>query len=409
MLKSATTMLTALSLLVSLAQPCWHGAAADSTAAADLAASMAAAAWADSAASTVADWAADLAGARDPEASVAPADLAALAASAEPVDFAPVAPDWIARADSTVASIGPVVLTPAGSTGARAAWAILIVERDSTRQAAMAWPAIAGSASTRTCPATSASATPAPRLSAGRHTPRTPGRTTPCSDRGNTVRNNFWNHNYFNRNWWHDHPGAGSRPVGEWAPPGPGRPGRHWVAGTAGATTSHPIYYDYGTNVTYDDNEVYYGDQPDRHGRRVLRSGRNDRQQRQQHQRQRKANGSRWACSAWCKASKPAPAPCFNWPPTRTARSPATSATCCRGNTLQVHGLGRQENATGRLDRGRQQGHGLRSRHLQPDAGRSAGAGPLRQGSHAAVDAGAAQAARPGPAAAGCPDAAQQQ
>lgn len=81
-------------------------------------------------------------------------------------------------------------------------------------------------------------------------------------DRGNTVRNNFWNHNYFNHNWWNNHPGT-------WFAAG-------WGLGTAWAWTTWPalggwygwggdvapIYYDYGSNVTYDDDQVYYGDQP---------------------------------------------------------------------------------------------------------------------------------------------------
>jgi hypothetical protein len=81
-------------------------------------------------------------------------------------------------------------------------------------------------------------------------------------DRANNVRNNFWNHNYFNHNWWNDHPGA-------WFAAG-------WAAGTAWGWTAWPalggwygwgagvapIAYDYGTNVTYDDDQVYYGDQP---------------------------------------------------------------------------------------------------------------------------------------------------
>lgn len=80
-------------------------------------------------------------------------------------------------------------------------------------------------------------------------------------NRANTVRNNFYNHNYFNGNWWRNHPGA-------WFAAG-------WAAGTAWAWTTWPglygwygwgavapIYYDYGTNVYYDGDEVYYGDQP---------------------------------------------------------------------------------------------------------------------------------------------------
>jgi hypothetical protein len=81
-------------------------------------------------------------------------------------------------------------------------------------------------------------------------------------DRGNTVRNNFWNHGYYNHNWWHDHPGA-------WFAAG-------WGLGAAWGWTTwpalggwygwggdvNPIYYDYGSNVVYNDDEVYYGDQP---------------------------------------------------------------------------------------------------------------------------------------------------
>jgi len=81
-------------------------------------------------------------------------------------------------------------------------------------------------------------------------------------NRGNTVRNNYWNHNYFNHNWWHDHPGAwfaagwGLGTAWGWStwPVLGGWYG--WGAGVA------PVYYDYGTNVTYDGDEVYYGDQP---------------------------------------------------------------------------------------------------------------------------------------------------
>ncbi|REK13031.1 MAG: hypothetical protein DWQ37_10430 [Planctomycetota bacterium] len=80
-------------------------------------------------------------------------------------------------------------------------------------------------------------------------------------NRANHVRNNFWHYNYFNHGWWNDHPGA-------WFAAG-------WVAGRAWGWTAWPmlggwygwgdvapIYYDYGTNVTYDDGEVYYGDEP---------------------------------------------------------------------------------------------------------------------------------------------------
>lgn len=83
-------------------------------------------------------------------------------------------------------------------------------------------------------------------------------------NRAEDVRNHWdnWNHGDFNRHWWNDHPGA-------WFAAG-------WGWGAAWGLTAwpalggfygwggdvQPIYYDYGTNVTYDGDEVYYGDQP---------------------------------------------------------------------------------------------------------------------------------------------------
>jgi hypothetical protein len=81
-------------------------------------------------------------------------------------------------------------------------------------------------------------------------------------DRGDAVRNHDWNHDTFNRNWWNGHPGAWF--AGGWAA------GRAWGWSTWPALGAWygwggnvaPIYYDYGTNVSYDDGQVFYGDQP---------------------------------------------------------------------------------------------------------------------------------------------------
>lgn len=80
-------------------------------------------------------------------------------------------------------------------------------------------------------------------------------------NRASNVRNNYWHHGYFNRNWWRNHPGA-------WFAAG-------WAFGRCWAWTAWPvlypwygwgavapIYYDYGTNIVYDNNEVYYGNEP---------------------------------------------------------------------------------------------------------------------------------------------------
>jgi hypothetical protein len=79
--------------------------------------------------------------------------------------------------------------------------------------------------------------------------------------RGTAVRNSFDGYGAFNHGWYGDHPGA-------WAAAG-------WGASTAwhaaawssvgawcGWGNAAPVEYDYGNNVTYQDNQVYYGDQP---------------------------------------------------------------------------------------------------------------------------------------------------
>ena len=75
---------------------------------------------------------------------------------------------------------------------------------------------------------------------------------------GNYARNNFNHYNTFNNNWWHNHPNAW------WG----GYAAGVWTAATWSALNNwfgeawQPIPYDYGSNVTYQDNSVYLNDQP---------------------------------------------------------------------------------------------------------------------------------------------------
>jgi hypothetical protein len=79
--------------------------------------------------------------------------------------------------------------------------------------------------------------------------------------RGAAVRNSFDDHGAFDHGWYTNHPGA-------WFAAGWGA-GTVWRAATwpalgawCGWGTATPIVYDYGANVTYQGDQVYYGDQP---------------------------------------------------------------------------------------------------------------------------------------------------
>jgi len=80
--------------------------------------------------------------------------------------------------------------------------------------------------------------------------------------RGAAVRTSYTGYGAFGQGWYAAHPGAWN-PTG-WAA------GRAWGVATWPAVGSwcgwasgvQPMYYDYGNSVSYQDNQVYYGDQP---------------------------------------------------------------------------------------------------------------------------------------------------
>ena len=83
-----------------------------------------------------------------------------------------------------------------------------------------------------------------------------------ANNRGNDVRRNFNQFNYFNRGWYGNHPGA-------WYAAG-WRHGYYWGAATWpflggwfgwGGGIS-PYYYDYGNSIVYQGDEVYQDGQP---------------------------------------------------------------------------------------------------------------------------------------------------
>ncbi len=84
------------------------------------------------------------------------------------------------------------------------------------------------------------------------------------NNHGNLVRNNFYGHPFWGRDWWNNHPWGWYYPGWGWGGAAVWYPA-DWAAlaamlGMDAALV--PAEYDYGNNVTYNNNEVYYGDQP---------------------------------------------------------------------------------------------------------------------------------------------------
>lgn len=82
------------------------------------------------------------------------------------------------------------------------------------------------------------------------------------ASRATGVRSSFNNYNAFNRGWWETHPNAWRNPywLNDWAwgwTPWLGLAG-YWGVDSG----TDPIEYDYGDNITYQGDTVYYGSSP---------------------------------------------------------------------------------------------------------------------------------------------------
>jgi hypothetical protein len=80
-------------------------------------------------------------------------------------------------------------------------------------------------------------------------------------NRGNTVRGNFNHYNTFHGNWWGRHPGAwrGAR----WTTAAAVFGGATWAAcSNYCGYPAEPVYYDYGSNVVYEGDNVYVNGDP---------------------------------------------------------------------------------------------------------------------------------------------------
>ncbi len=80
------------------------------------------------------------------------------------------------------------------------------------------------------------------------------------ASRAQSVRGDYTNYGAFGRDWWGAHTGSwyypGWRDGWAWGGVGWGDLGGYWGMDT------EPVEYDYGNNITYQNDEVYYGSQP---------------------------------------------------------------------------------------------------------------------------------------------------
>ena len=75
------------------------------------------------------------------------------------------------------------------------------------------------------------------------------------------MNGNFTHWNYFGPGWYGNYPGAWW--PGRWAVAATAWSTATWaLAGSYCGCTGDPMYYDYGNGVNYQDDTVYYGDQP---------------------------------------------------------------------------------------------------------------------------------------------------
>ena len=141
--------------------------------------------------------------------------------------------------------------------------------------------------------------------------------------RGAAVRNSFGHYGVFGAGWYGAHPGA-------WAAAG-------WAAGAAwnaaawpavgawcgwGASVQ-PFDYEYGNNITYQGDEVYYGAQPaataDEYYQQASTLAESARRRTP-----RAPTGCRWASSRSCRETRPTRPACSNWRSTSRGPSRAT-------------------------------------------------------------------------------------
>ena len=169
-------------------------------------------------------------------------------------------------------------------------------------------------------------------------------------------------------------------------------PGRRSARGAAGVKPQ-PIYYEYGNNVSYQGDQVYYGEQPVASAEQYYQQAATIAQS---------APAAESKPDAWLplgvfslvQGSQTDSATIFQLAINKSGEIGGNYYSPLADTTLPVKGFVDKKDAACRLDGGSEQVECLRDRNQQPVAGRSPGARALRKGSNPTMDARAAEAAR---------------
>ena len=195
----------------------------------------------------------------------------------------------------------------------------------------------------------------------------------------------------------HVRPGLVRGPSGAWAPTG-WTAGQAWSAATwpaVGASFGwgggvQPVYYDYGNNITYQGDQVYYGGQPvataDQYYQQASTLGRE--------RSSPDPNSGEWmplGVFALVQKDQSDPHYIMQLAVNKSGALAGNYSDLISGTNVPIQGAVDKKTQRVAWTVGDNKQHRGRNRTLQPDQGRVAGADPHRQGQDPAVDAGPAQ------------------
>ena len=154
--------------------------------------------------------------------------------------------------------------------------------------------------------------------------------------RGASVRTAYSDPGLYGQDWHAANPGA-------WAPAGWGA-GQAWgtatwptVGASLGWGSVQPAAYDYGTNITYQDDQVYYGNQPVATAAEYYQQA-STLAASAPARRGKPATGPHWASSHWSRKSSPTRTTSCSWRSTSQGRIGGNYSDLISGTTLPIQG-----------------------------------------------------------------------